>query len=501
MKKSNLLKACVAALCLFSLSLPAQAKSKVFYDAKSNIIGVSGAYESVERYGYEEKLFENPVQISTALPTPADAKKGFSETQATEVLNSLNAERVGNKVLRYLFTNGGSSSQLSDDLLKQRALQNIQRGDLEFANENYKSASDVLREDYLPILAHNYIYLETKSGTDRIAYMVFHVCIDNEVLNDVYNTWENPAGLSKIDVPVELLAYSIEKIDDEYAKMNSSLAKNATAFAIRGQIIQRNPAKIDANSTNGVKKGDLVTVYNQQMDKEGQMYSKRISRARVCAVDTVDSRLYFVAGTRGNRKKGDIAVVTRDKRMAISVEGTWSVHNYGAQLDYDYQVGYTKVGLVHHALADIAISVTDKPSENFTINGSSQTFKSPVFANIGIGYGISKVFAGFLEVMPYFLVQGEAGIMFNKDSLKTDANSSDTKSITGIAFRAPVGVRLDFNIAYPWQITLTGGYAFNWGYNDDNDFYKSYAPIKEASELIGAKRNGLFLAAGIKWHF
>jgi hypothetical protein len=481
-----------------------QAKDRPFYDSKSNIVGVSGAYDKLVEYGYGEKMFENPVKLKTVLSAPVN-KKGYSDSQINSVLKSLNEENAGNMVLRYLFADG---NQLSEKMVQQRALKNIQRGDIEFANANYKDANDVLRDDCLPILTHNYIYLEYRTD-DRIAYMVFHVCIDKDVLEQVYATWNNIRGLDRIKVPVEFVAtdvvkYNITK-DPGYTTINRSLAKNAEAFAIRGQILQRNPAKIDANSQNGVKKGNLVSIYSQRMDKSGKLYSKRISRGRICGVNSKTSQLYFIAGNRGNRKNGDIAVVTRDKQMAVTIEGMWQPHCYAAQVGYDGQFGYSRAGFVSHFLSDLAFAMTDKPGENFNFEGLEPTYKSPVFFNIGIGYGLSKVFGGFIEVMPYFMAQYDIAIMFDKDFFKYDENDPDNNQSTdimGCSIRIPVGLRLDINIAYPFQLTLTGGYAFNISLGDDEtDLTMSYSSIQAACDYLGAKRDGLFFGAGFKIHF
>lgn len=506
MVRTNLLKLCLAALCTFLFLLPVsvQAKDRPFYDSKSNIVGVSGAYDQLVEYGYGEKMFENPVKLKTSLSAPVN-KKGYSDFQVNSVLESLNGENAGNRVLRYLFADG---DQLSEDMVQQRALKNIQRGDIEFANANYKDAKDVLRDDCLPILTHNYIYLEYR--TDKyIAYMVFHVCIDKDVRDQVYATWGNIRGLDRISVPVEFVAMDVVKFDPkkvDYSAISRSLAKNAEAFAIRGQILQRNPAKIDANSQNGVHKGDMVSIYSQRMDNSGKLYSKRISRGRICGVNSKTSQLYFIAGSRGNRKNGDIAVVTRDKKMAVTIDGMWQPHCYAAQVGYDIQIGYSRAGFVSHFLSDLAFAMTDKPGEDFNFEGLEPTYKSPVFLNIGIGYGLSKVFGGFLEVMPYFMAQYEIGMMFDKDSFKYDENdaynNNKSTDIVGSSIRVPVGLRLDINIAYPFQLTLTGGYAFNFSLGDDEtDLTMSYSSIQAACDYLGAKRDGLFFGAGFKIHF
>jgi hypothetical protein len=167
------------------------------------------------------------------------------------------------------------------------------------------------------------------------------------------------------------------------------------------------------------------------------------------------------------------------------------------------QVGYSRAGFVSHFISDVAFVMTDKPGEDFNFIDLAPTYKSPIFINVGIGYGLSKVFCGFVEVMPYFMAQYEIAMMFDKDSFKYDENNNNNSTdIMGTSVRIPVGLRLDINIAYPFQLTLTGGYAFNFILdNTTEDLTMSYIHVQDACDYLGTKRDGLFLGAGFKIHF
>jgi hypothetical protein len=489
MKKANLLKVCLAALCAFSSSLTVQAKkTKVFYDVHQSV-GVIGDYQKLVDYGYKDQIVDLKVQMSTTAPDPTKDKKGFSKEQLDETLNSLKNEGIGNKVLKHFFL--GSDGKLTEDILKER----FGKDTFSHMDENEKVRR---QEDYLSTLANNYVYLEHPTS-NGIAYMVFHVAIDQNVLNEVYATWDNPKGIDNINVPIELIAYSTAKSDENYNKINADIAKKVAPFAICG-VVDRPYVEVDKRK--GVEKGDIATIYSQRMDKNGVMYSKRISRARVSEVEDYKSHIFSIAGTRGNRKDGDIAVITHEKNMSVALEGVGSIKLGGVQGVYDMIWGITRSGIMTHMIATIGLITSDsETNDTYSVEGSSAEFSAPQFINIGAGYGVSKVFAGFVEVMPYFLFQIDYASMSNSQNVSGGTKDPDYENIQALSLGGLVGVRCDINISYPWQLTLSGGYAHRFGINSKSDYRKSYDSIQQVLDQLDAKRNGLFLSLGVKWHF
>ena len=103
-----------------------------------------------------------------------------------------------------------------------------------------------------------------------------------------------------------------------------------------------------------------------------------------------------------------------------------------------------------------------------------------------MGYGISKTFLGFMDVMGYVLPQYEAGIMLDLSSI----DGGDDHTLVGSSLRVPVGVRLSFNIGYPTRIFVGGGYAFNCGMGDNGKI------VKKALKCMDTDRGGVFLNFG-----
>lgn len=478
-------------------------KDKVFYDSKSHLIGVSGAVDSLRAYGFDNKIFVNNIgELKTQLPVPAIKEKEFTPEQILAVQESLQSEGAGKRILDYLYQFDGTT--LSEDNLKSRALQNARTADIEIADYAAVGGQNMLQEDVVPIMAHNYIYLENRHGDKKLSYMVFRTDMNEDTWRDVMSNWNNPAGYNQIQVPLVYVAsgtvgYNPSDADDK-ANIQSSLARNVGDFAIRGTVKQRNPMIIAAGSNEGVKKGDLISIYRQFMSPDSIMYSKRISRFRAGDVEADQATLFNVAGTKGSRKNGDIAVVTRDKKMSMDVYGVWMPHNWSIGLGYDYKIGFTKRGLVFHVPANVEFGLTEKPSETFT-DGYNE-FKSPIHFNVTVGVGASYTLWGFMDLKLWAQVGYEYAMMLNKDTFSLDSNANNTDNIAAGAVRVPIGLDIAFNIAYPWQLFLSGGYAFNFGLNDDNNAYKSYDVIKEAYGILGnVKRQGVFLRAGVRFNF
>lgn len=498
-------KILTTALLLGALLLPATAMAKKksdakpFYTSKSYVVGVSGDVDSLSVAGFREKIFSNPVQIDCSLPDPAE-KEEFTDDQIAEVQKCLNDQKVGKKVLDYLYRFDGKN--LSEELLQKRALANAKRADIEYAQgltEQEALANVYLQENIVPILDNNYIYLQKYYG-GKIVYMIFKVDMGLQTFQDVMANWQKPEVYNSLDIPVVFAGSGVGSAEDEYADLQKSISTTVPAFAIQGVLLQRNPAIADFGSQQGARKGDLVSIYRQYTNDEGISYSKRISRARIGKVDEDRSQLFFIAGNKGNKTLGDMAVVTRDSKSALTVQANWMKHIWGAHLAYDYIAAVTNAGFVVRAGIDVDFNVTDKPGRTFT-DMSGEEYKAPWILDVTIGASIARTFFGWFEVAPFARVGYEYGYMANKKTFSTSDESTSYSNITAGSIRVPVGIDLAFNTPYPLQVVLTGGYNFNFGLNDENNPYKSFDTLKAVYEHMDIDRNGLFLRAGLRFNF
>lgn len=169
-----------------------------------------------------------------------------------------------------------------------------------------------------------------------------------ETFHDIMNNW-SAEYIQNLDVPIVFVTSGLMKkqYDEEKtsAEVCKELAKNAPAFAVRGQVLGRSPLRVIFGTNDGTKIGDRVEIYRQMEDKNGNLVSKRISTAREGTMDSTMSYLYPVAGNKGSRKNGDLAVVVSDKRSTIYFDANWSPHLWGFDLTYGYEVFTSKYGI------------------------------------------------------------------------------------------------------------------------------------------------------------
>ena len=104
--KYNNMKYLIAILLLCIMTTPLSAKKKVFYDSKSNIVGITGDYQ----------LLKNADKFYSLGITP-NCPKNMSPKDLCEYWNQMN---FGKKVLDALLDYNGTS--LSEEKLKDLAL-------------------------------------------------------------------------------------------------------------------------------------------------------------------------------------------------------------------------------------------------------------------------------------------------------------------------------------------------------------------------------------------
>lgn len=460
---------------------------KVFYDSKSWIVNVAGDPQFLIANGYASKIekinisVDNPLNNATILDAKSLAIKMTNEGYGKKFINALTMDGK------------------SDQLLQSLALANVQRQDIEFGSETLRGGMDentlqtYLKDEYLPILTHNYYcftytspeiftkYKDTKGKKEKklkeqTFYAIYEVEVSNEEAFDIIASIGDPSRYDKLEFPVKFVCCGIEK------NLEKDIEKYVPGMALRGVLTQRNPARISLGKDANLRKGDLVSIYSQRVDKQGNQYSKRISRARVGYAWEEESQINFEAGTAGNRKNGDIVVRTRDKLTRFAIMATWQPNIWGGMIMGDTKAMFMRSGIIHHVLYEGAFSMTTKPGSKFVnVENPNEIYKSPLFVNAGVGYGVGKTFLGFIDIMPYLIAQGELGIM---PKYKGD------KTPVGFAARVPIGIRFSFNIAYPLKFILEGGYALNFNMGRDGKM------VKEACDFLNVKREGIFINAG-----
>lgn len=183
---------------LFLMVLSASAKDKIFFNSKSNIIGITGDYQILTSGGFTAKFVNNPIYV--------DMPPAYMSTKS--MCEYFNRQNFGKKLLDYLFSYDGSS--LSIKLLEERAFSNAQKQDMERANYGVISKDDILKGDpaILEILKNNFIFFEypTYKGSRKRKWYIFKVNVTDETLKEVYNSWDDMSKYNQIAPKVVFVA-------------------------------------------------------------------------------------------------------------------------------------------------------------------------------------------------------------------------------------------------------------------------------------------------------
>lgn len=512
MKINKFINFIIASTLLLGSSFNALADNNVFFTSKSNKKGVSGDTHLIT--SDKRNYFYNPITIKTKLP---EAKKDWSDDEIQMIQNSLNEERVGNKVLNYLFLNDSSCFDESLTILSKRVGKNVSKRDIESKKAGLTITEGVSNKELMEILANNYIILAKGDY-----YMVFRVDIDELVLSNVYEAWDyststiNNPIYDRINVNV-VYAYSDKASND--LSILRDLAPfvpkgdggGADRFEQRGQLTSRNPCIADLGTRHGVKDKMRVDIYRQYQNENGKYTSKKISSARVGAIYPDSSRLYFIAGTMGSVQNGDIVVPYNDYRSGLSITANLMKGTAGLSLEYDYTFGNNRYGFETVGLGRVGIATTKDRHTN-VIDGIK--FDPMLIFDAGLGIGVRYNFLGRLTVMPYAMGQWESAIFC--ENMPDDAPEDyETINKTFNYIRFPLGVKFSLNICYPVQLTVGAEYVVLFDVLK-KELNKATSNITgeenlEQSEFdylndniyknIGVKRDGLSLYAGIRIAF
>lgn len=446
-------------LLAFITALPVCAGNEKFYNSKSMIVGITTNNTAFYSAGLGSKVFDNRIQnFDIALRLNGDK---FDPEGTVRQLNNLG---IGKKILDILFERKNGS--LSENLLRQRAIENVQLADVERASHGKISAEDILKEDILPILESNYILLirefdhkDNAFGVSKskVAWIALHVDIDQSTWDEVVACWNNLEKYDRINVKVSYMASGVAKEkssiyttnDHNYSGLVRDLAKKAPALAVRGPIISHSPYKAAIGTKNGVKPmWDLVRVFSQE-ESGGKLVSKEIGKARVGNATDGECELRTVAGKTGSYKKGDMAVLMPVGRTGRALMFQWKDKMQSLRYDYDINIGLSNAAMMHIHEIDLRVGMLG--TNDLRIKDAIGT---PFFGSIGTGVGVGALFLKGCELEAYGLLQLEGWTCSAKNGYEfvIDDDGSTKKSLTGGYVNLPLGVRLQVNLKYPLRI-------------------------------------------------
>lgn len=439
----------------------------------------------------------------------------------TSVPNSesgLNAEDIGKKVLDILFQRDATGLHM--DRLYEQALQNTTVEEIEVALKDISAETkDILKREVAhQLLKNNYIVLfqsEKKKEKDREYWYVYHVGIDDQIIEQAYLNWRNPSTYDQITVPVKLVAKGKVR---NYDNLVYDIAKKVPAFAVRGPVTSRFPFVSRMGSDMGVRNSGRIFLYRFKEYPDGNIYSKKVCTTRATEIGGDNTRMYMISGTFPSTKKGDVAVLRDYHRSSLSLMGQASFGDdarYGGRLQYEYLMNFSKSGVAQYLLAAVGYNRHDKEPAGIWWDETKTIQPTLNNANVSIGYGFGFNFLGRLEFMPYVMAgyqysfitsgndpmyywdnnyqyPGDEQIGWWRDLYNRGLNSNHTEEDKGLyyhSFIAHGGARLSVNLWYPLQFMLGADYNFSTKKT-------SLDPILERHTL-----NRINIYAGLRLHF
>ena len=394
----------------------------------------------------------------------------------------LNESKVGKKVLDLLLQR--DQNGLHMDKLYEQALQNTTIEEVEIAFKDISAESkDVLKREIAhQLLKNNYIIVfNTIANGKKIKkyWNVYHVEIDDKIIEQAYLNWRNLSVYDKIEVPVKFVAKGKVKRNfvsgESYDELVFDIAKKVPAFAIRGPVISRYPFEARIGSQMGVSNSGRIYVYRFKEDNKGDLYSKKICTTRATDVSSNSTRMFTISGTFPSTKKGDIAVLRDHHRSSVSLMGQASFGDdarYGGRLQYEYLLNFSKHGIAQYFLAAVGYNRHNKEPEGVCWNESGSIQPTLNNMSISLGYGLGVNFLGRFEFMPYILAGYQYSLYTGSNEIICWDNNKeawvslvDRDSNVGYvryhSFVAHGGARLSVNLLYPLQLLV--GADYNYG--------------------------------------
>ncbi len=408
------------------------------------------------------------------------------------ILRSLNNQNAGKKILDFLFKYDGNS--LSEDLLKERAYSDANLDDKERAGVSFLNDRKILEEDYLPILQNNYIYVEGKRN-----WYVFYVKINKEILNEVFNSWNDMNRYNQIHVDVvKVKRGKIPKIRKGRgdASQYKKVGKKVPQFTLRTKVCSRNPFKGGVGSRHGVKNGQRFLVMRtfakkaKGNDSIPRLYSKKIATVRATTIDRDTTIFHTIAGGGASAKNADVLVYRPDAKFSLLLEPTFQLSNemWGARLSYIQTVKFLRHGWAVYNMTSGGFNF--KMFDKHVKGGDGHEYDFvQSYLTVGPAFGYS--FLRRCEIMPY--IQIGADYVTTKDKFPDSENDDGTYNYKNNtwAFRAAGGARINVNILYPLQFTAGMEYYFTSG----TKIYKAM------TSAYGVDRYGLMMFGGLKYNF
>ena len=417
--------------------------------------------------------------------------------------SQLNSQGIGKKVLDLLLQRNAAGLHI--DNLYRLALSNVALAEDERAALDASADKrDVLKKLIgRQILKNNYIILAEKNLNNLrygVNWRVFHVDIDDRIIDQVFSNWYDTNGYDQIQVPVSLVAEVKTETTDDI--MNAIINK-VNAFAPHSAILNRYPFTVGLGSVQGASLLDRVEVYRLYENKAGDIRVKRICNTRITEVNPNTSRLISINGGYASKNKGDIAILRKNKKLnniSIVAQGSFGDdYRYGGRIFYERLLRLSKHGISQYILGSVEYNRYCQEPEGIWYPDFvfvAEECVRPTLSNFGVNFGYSFGFMGLLgkiEIAPYVMA-GFKVHLFDRNVHHYDCTGAvgdEPQPTCGFDFCG--GVKANINLWYPLQLTLGADYNFNLSSIGEQDITTIY--------LAHHKINRLNVYAGIRFNF
>lgn len=301
-------------------------------------------------------------------------------------------------------------------------------------------------------------------------------------------------------VPEENTVVKAQK--NAFADAMFKLEKMIPGWQVGVAVISVKPIKAKVGRKEGLSNGSRFRAYSYEEDRDGNLLSRKRGYLRAAEVSdnrqfatgrTEPSTFYQISGVR-NIEEGWILKEKKDIKLGVSANmriGGLSALSVNATLDY--LIHFSKLGSAYAIVSAGLDPLVYAQNQIFKDKEDNPVAISNFNLAVGAGYGFRA--GRFVEVMPYVVV-GTDYLKLDGDMIFEDL--SDEENNKNAAFFLEPGLRVSFQVIYPFSICLKGGYDLLF---NDIDARTHYDYINRNLDPRLRHRSGAFIEFGFRYAF
>lgn len=364
-----------------------------------------------------------------------------------------------------------------------------------------REAFDSLRLDVVPVASARASSTSTSGlagGSD--AYVDVLAGLLSKSLDQEEDKEGQVKEKTSAPVPEENTVVKAQK--NAFADAMFKLEKMIPGWQVGVAVISVKPIKAKVGRKEGLSNGSRFRAYSYEEDRDGNLLSRKRGYLRAAEVSdnrqfatgrTEPSTFYQISGVR-NIEEGWILKEKKDIKLGVSANmriGGLSALSVNATLDY--LIHFSKLGSAYAIVSAGLDPLVYTQNQIFKDKEDNPVAISNFNLAVGAGYGFRA--GRFVEVMPYVVV-GTDYLKLDGDMIFEDL--SDEENNKNAAFFLEPGLRVSFQVIYPFSICLKGGYDLLL---NDIDARTHYDYINRNLDPRLRHRSGAFIEFGFRYAF